>query len=262
MSQPQPPFWQRHASKPEVDIALLRPSSLTRGERFETLQDARAESRRSCNVLQSAGSRLLAEHLDDCLSGVYTCGKSYCPVCARKFRRWYIGWMLKGAASAPSHVATILLEEVPRGQLLPDTLAKHRSLIRKRLRQTISNAHVIGCFEVVYKARKKAWVLHINLLLIGAKQTEVDPFLTSWGGGRTALIARLKDPAQQISYVPKFTTYHRPLEQDSRRRSVAKPLNPNEHKELVEWMSHHEFQDLMFLHGCRRAGSKILKTGH
>jgi hypothetical protein len=41
---------------------------------------------------------------------------------------------------------------------------------------------------------------------------------------RAIQIAVVKDSARQLSYVPKFATYHRPGEQAGPRKSQAKPL--------------------------------------
>ena len=49
----KPPFWRRGRPNPKHDIVRLRPENLPRGERFETLADARAESERSEKLLRS-----------------------------------------------------------------------------------------------------------------------------------------------------------------------------------------------------------------
>ena len=264
MSKPKPRFWLRYEPEIEFDIARLRPPSLPRGKRFETLQDAKDESLRSEAVLRRAGAGSAAEYLNDCRLGAYDCEKSFCPVCARNFRRWYTGQMLKETVDRRTHVVTVLLDKVGRGELTGVTLTKHRSVLRKRLRKTVSDANVIGCFEMVYKARQKVWVLHINLLIIGAKQKDVDAFRAEWRNSsleRPIMAERVRNRAEQISYVPKFGTYHRPYAQGGPTKSPAKSLNPREHKELVQWMSQFDFQDLMFLHNSKRMGSEIKLRG-
>ncbi len=46
-------FWRRGKPGPKYDIVLLRPGDRPKGERFETLADARAESERSEQRLRS-----------------------------------------------------------------------------------------------------------------------------------------------------------------------------------------------------------------
>jgi hypothetical protein len=65
------------------------------------------------------------------------------------------------------------------------------------------------------------------------------------------------DPPKQLSYIPKFTTYHRPGTQIGKTRRRARPLNPREHGELVSWMDRYRFEDFVLLQGCRRYGKEI-----
>lgn len=261
MSRAQTTFWRRRNPPKALDIALLRPPTLKKG-RFETLEDAHSESLRSGKVLAVAGDRLLSETLDDCRSGAYVCEKPFCPICARSFRRWFVAEMLGHLRTGDhGHVATVLLEAVKPGDLAQSTFDKHRALLRKRLRQSVSaDVVVIGCFEVVYKARAKCWMLHINLLMIGSSKAERKLFKSKWAASvlpRPIKKLRVKDPAKQVSYVPKFTTYHRPGRQSGPKRPPPKPLNTKDHAELVRWMAQWHFEDFMFLHNCRRNGTEI-----
>src|SRR4029079_140924 len=93
----KPPFWCRGEPHPKYDIARLRPETSPSGQRFETLEDARAESERSEKLLRSfsGGNRELAEFLQECREGHYQCNRPFCPICARAFRRWFIGELLR-----------------------------------------------------------------------------------------------------------------------------------------------------------------------
>jgi hypothetical protein len=105
----KPPFWLRENPDRQHDIALLRRENRPRGHRFETLQDARAESERSEQRFRSfsGGPREPAEFLQDCRAEDYECNKPFCPICAQKFRRWFIGELLRvtkgGEARAHLH---------------------------------------------------------------------------------------------------------------------------------------------------------------
>src|SRR5712664_3200070 len=96
-SRRQPPFWRRGTQRREYDIELLRPTGQAKGERFETVADAKAESERSKKLLRSfsGGSKEVAEFLQECRAGDYECNKPFCPICARQFRRWFIGELLR-----------------------------------------------------------------------------------------------------------------------------------------------------------------------
>jgi hypothetical protein len=116
---------------------------------------------------------------------------------------------------------------------------------------------VIGGIEIIYKAKKRVWVLHTNLVMIGGKRAARKKFAQGFKGGdieRPIIRARLKKPPKQLSYVLKFSTYHRPYEQQVSAKSPAKPLNPKEHAALLKWMSKFEFQDFLVLVNARRKG--------
>jgi hypothetical protein len=255
------PFWRRQTPNREYDIELLRPAGLGRGKRFETLADAQEESERSETLLRSfsGGSKELADFLAECRAGDYECNKPFCPICARKFRRWFIGELLRiTKGREPVRIYTILLEEAPRGKIndLDPTTVQHR--LRKQLeRAGLGKVPVIGGLEIVYKARKRVWLLHANLVMIGGKKAAHKKFTQGFKGGdieRSITRARLKKPPKQLSYVLKFTTYHRPYEQQGSAKTEAKPLNPKEHAALVKWMSQFAFKDFLLLINARRQG--------
>jgi hypothetical protein len=121
---------------------------------------------------------------------------------------------------------------------------------------------VIGGFEIIYKAAQQVWVLHANLVMIGGEERARTKFKKAFQGDdfdRPLLRTALKDRAEQLSYVLKFTTYHRPYEQQGATRSEAKPLNPRDHATLLKWMSQFEFKDFMLLiNATRQGGNKIV----
>ena len=257
----KPPFWQRKSTRRKHDIAVLRPESLPRGRRFETIADARRESERSQKLL---GSGVKAEFLSECRAGYYQCNKTYCPICARTFRRWFIGELLRviESESRTIHISTILLETAGRSHIDVLDAGAYRHLLRKRLeRAGLDEASVIGGFEIFYHARSKRWVLHINLMIIGATERAIAKFENSFsanGFNRPTVTAGLRDLPEQLSYLLKFGTYHRPHKQHGPAKSQAVPLNRKEHLALVQWMHQREFKDLLFLFNANRRGSTLV----
>ena len=63
------------------------------------------------------------------------CDQTYCPLCARVFRRWFIGELLRLAEMATKSVATltVLLKKAPHDKI--DTLdpKEFRGMLRQRL---------------------------------------------------------------------------------------------------------------------------------
>jgi len=262
----KPLFWRRNKPKPKYDIALLRPAKLRKGERFETLADAREESERSEKLLRSfsTGSNVICEYLQECRDGYYECNKPFCPICARQFRRWFVGELLRVTKGCDQvHIYTVLLKEAEKTKIDELGPTPFRAFIRKRLQRCgLANVPVIGGFEIVYKAKRRTWVLHANLVVIGANQDSGEKLEGAFKNTeleRSVLGAALKDQAEQLSYVLKFTTYHRPQEQQGPTRSPAKPLNAREHAALLKWMSQFEFKDrLLLINATRQGGNKIV----
>jgi hypothetical protein len=260
----KPPYWRRAKPKASYDIAKLRPPTLTSGKRFETLSDARNESRRREAMLTAyrAGNKY-SRYLQECRNGDYDCERTYCPKCARTFRRHLIGQLLR--LNSESHVKVqalvILLEAAPKGNLQKLQIERYRHSLRKQLERVgLSGVPVVGGFELIYRSRMKQWVLHINLVMFGGDEDAVANFEDVFRNGdlyRAAERTVVEDPAEQLSYVLKFTTYHRPHKQTGSKKPGAKPLNPAEHFELVRWMARYEFSDHLFLFNARRRGASI-----
>jgi hypothetical protein len=118
----------------------------------------------------------------------------------------------------------------------------------------------VGGFEMIYRARSKEWVLHINLVMFGGDPKSIAKFEEGFrenGLYRPVERTAVEDAPEQLSYILKFTTYHRPQQQRGAKKAKAVPLNPTEHLELVRWMARHEFTDHLFLFNARRRGAAI-----
>ena len=103
-------------------------------------------------------------------------------------------------------------------------------------------------------------MLHINLVVFGGDKKAIAKFEAGFrddGLYRPVERVPVEDPAEQLSYVLKFTTYHRPHQQQKSKKAKAVPLNPAEHLELVRWMAQHEFTDHLFLFNVRRRGASL-----
>jgi hypothetical protein len=242
----------------------LRPKTLPRGERFETRRDAGLEAVRSEQLLATGRqSTPFGLYLEECRDGHYKCERTYCPQCARTFRRYFIGELLKlhSEFDGEVRILVILLEAAPRGKLTDLQIDRYRHSLRKRLvRAGLGNVSVIGGFEMIYRARSKEWVLHINLVMFGGDEKAIAKFEEGFrddGLYRPVERTTVDDPKEQLSYVLKFTTYHRPLQQRGPRKAKAVPLNPAEHFELIRWMDQYGFSDHLFLFNARRRAASI-----
>jgi hypothetical protein len=259
----RPLFWRRHAPIAIYDIAKVRSKTLPRGKRFETVVDARNESVRSQALLKSGNGNTYALRLQDCRDNHYYCHQTYCPQCARIFRRYFTGQLLRLRALflGEVRIIVVLLKAAPAGKLGTLEIEQHQHSLRKKLlRAGLAAVPAIGGFEMAYRAREKQWVLHANLVLFGGKKSAIDKFKRSFSKDelkRPTECVDLRDDTEQLSYVLKFTTYHRPFKQHGRRKPRAVPLNPILHLELIRWMSQYEFRDHLFLFNARRRGASI-----
>ena len=103
-------------------------------------------------------------------------------------------------------------------------------------------------------------ILHTNLVVFGGNEKAIIKFQRGFSDGeidRPVQRDALVHAAKQLSYILKFTTYHRPYGQRGKAKSKALPLNPAEHYALVNWMDQHEFPDYLFLFNAWRRGAVI-----
>jgi hypothetical protein len=226
------PFYRRRKPKPEHDIRLLRPPSLPLGERFETLEDVRGYSLNSEYKLDLSTHQQdqLSNHLNECRTLAQRCEQPYCSLCARLFRVWFIGELLRiieNIGSAPVYIMTILLEEASYDEIHRLDVKGYDAELRKRLsRNGLGDAIVIGGYENIYRASSKIYVLHINLLIIDGTLEAIEKFKATFSNSdieKPAVVEKLEDLPTQLSYVLKFTTYHRPFKQCGSKKGPAVP---------------------------------------
>jgi hypothetical protein len=263
------PFYRRREPLPQYDIRKLRPPSLPRGERFETVEDVRHYSFQSEEKLEQLSSHHLAEFLYECRVHDRRCDQPYCPICAREFRIWFIGELLRiidQLGTTDVHILTVLLRQVPRDRIDELNMEDYDARLRKRLeRSGLGEAVVIGGYENVHRAETRSFVLHVNLVVIGGSLQALENFGSTFARSeieRPVVRLELNDRAEQLSYVLKFTTYHRPFAQRGPDKGPALPLNPREHGALVAWMARWRFQDFTFLFNARRKGEFIATSKH
>ena len=257
-------YWRRTHPVASFDIAKLRSKTLARGKRFESPSDAREESRRSQALFErDRRGKAYGVYLQECRDGYYQCDKTYCPRCARTFRRYFTGQLLRlnSEFEGKVRILVVLLETAPKGKLLKLEIERYQHSLRKRLaRAGLGKVPVIGGFEMYYRAKSKEWVLHVNLVIFGGNEKALHKFEDGFPDDDIYRPVRrddLQDDAEQLSYILKFTTYHRPHQRRGCKKPAAKPLNPAEHFELVQWMARYKFSDHLFFLNAGRRGPSI-----
>jgi hypothetical protein len=229
------------------------------------LEDTKFESERSEQLLRRfhGYSRKLANTLRDCRERDIICDRPHCPQCARQFRRFFTGELLKLVEETDQRVdlATVLLKRADLDRIADLNPTSWKHTLRKRLdRSGLADASVIGGFEISYRQSSRNWLLHAHLLIIGAKRDALREFRKTFGKAdldRPVVKAVLRDKPKQLSYLLKYSTYHRPLQQTGPSKGPAVPLNPAEHHALVQWMFDHPFKDYMFFYNAEQRGPRI-----
>lgn len=245
------------------DIARLRPEKLPRGERFETLADARA--RRNADIDRFERIQGL-EHVVDQLYSCTPqdrCARVCCPVCGRWFRRWFICQALRHRRNLDLEVLTIALELVPSKNLHKLDLHVLKRRTSQRIRRAAPSARfALGGIEVGYRQGDDTFLVHAHLLVSQLPFDEVNALRSAFadiGVTRAVKMQPLRDPPAQISYLLKFTTFHRPGSQNGSRRPTAIPLPDLAFKRLTLWRARHGFLDFVFLMGLRRRAGDFVR---
>src|SRR5208337_1047373 len=154
----------------------------------------------------------LVAAISSCRTGA-PCREVLCPRCQREFRLWFASEMLELIPEGlPAFTATILLDSVTGSELCQLDLKRLHDRLRKRLGRAGFVA-AIGGTEAAYKAGSDRWIIHVHLLVANELNegrarlreafADVDLF-------RPVICRPLRDRAAQISYLQKFSTYHRP----------------------------------------------------
>jgi hypothetical protein len=255
--------WRQCRIQKRFDIRKLRPATLKRGQRFETKSDAMTESERRGQDLRGAKLFQFEDSLRACRKGS-PCDKPFCPVCARKFRVWFVAETLKilEQCGGSAMIVTIHLQTASRDDISFLDPKHHFHWLRKKLERSPLKHHAaIGGVKLAYKAKRAVWLLHINLIVPQASEREADAFkkviTRSKCEFRPVVPMAIEDQPRQCSYALKFSTYHRPLTRTGSRKSPAVPLNPRENGRLIEWYGNFEFRDFVFLYRSKIRNSRI-----
>lgn len=210
------------------------------------------------------GFRDIAKFLADCRGRRYPCRHPICPICARRFRRWFAAnvMVLAGNVSNPVTV-TLFCDTVPERQLHRVDIAKLHDRVRHRFRRAgLGDIVALGGTEVAYRADYKDWLVHLHLLVGDVERSALERLRAAWANSdiRAPIrISPLVEPPRQLGYLLKFSTFHRPGAQSSSRRARAYPLPQPRFEELARWYSDYELTDFVFMLGARRRGHRILR---
>ena len=161
-------------------------------------------------------------------------------------------------------IATIHLHHFPPGQLKKANLKRAHDFLRKRFdRAGLKGATFVGGTEAAWQVKHQRWLLHVHLLAIGMTQADWLRLDEAWADSGTddpIMTKELCDPGEQLSYIVKFHTYHKPRQSRANRRARVYRLPPDRLAELATWSSRYRLDDFLFLYGAKRRGKKIVAS--
>jgi hypothetical protein len=248
----------------QFDPAALLPRELPRNQRFETKADARTAW--STNRERIIGDQFFCQAIsaiDECVAGAGCCDLPLCPRCGRRYRRWLSSRiLLRIARSSRASMLTIYGGVFPRGTLSEADIRAFHGRIRKRIgRAGFSRTVLIGGTEVSWRADLYGWLLHMHLVVLDAPVGAINRLRKTCRsdvpGSPAIREDAIRHPATIATYVQKFLPIHHPGQRAGGRRPAAKPLPNSEAREFAHFLLRHEFQNFLFLFGCRRRGSRI-----
>jgi hypothetical protein len=259
-------FWQDVPIPKSRDIGLLRPPTLPRGQRFETLADAaRIDEGNIARLLNSRPD--LAAEIERCDEEGESAALPISARAARRYRRYFTAELIRIAKEheGPHQIATIFLLDFPAGELAAANLELAHGALRKALqrlqRSGFQGSVLIGGTEIAWLATHNLWILHVHLLAIGVLKADWDRLRKSLPDANpaTALkVQALKDFAEQLSYCQKFNSSHKPGKHGLDGRADTYRLPLERLIEWVAWIAKHRFEDFAFLFGARRRTGRIV----
>ena len=131
--------------------------------------------------------------------------------------------------------------------------------MRKRLIRAGFRAAIRGT-GAAYKAGEDRWIVHLHLLVFGEREEarQIAGRLQERRVTQTVVTAVIKDPVDQITYLQKFATCHRPGSSEFGEKGRAYPLKPQQIVQLARWTENRRFEDFLFVLGFRRRGPRFV----
>jgi hypothetical protein len=256
-------FWQDVPIPKSRDVSLLRPPTLPRGQRFETLADAAKIDQANIDRLLNSRPDLAAEieRCDEEGEGAAL------PISARaacRYRRYFTAELLRVAREieGPHQIATIFLRRFPPGELGAANLELAHEALRKTVQRSgFQGSVLIGGTEIAWLNHHSRWILHVHLLAIRVRKADWDRLRKSLPDATPATALKfqaLKDFAKQLSYCQKLNSGHKPGKRGPDGGADTYRLPTERLIEWAEWMAKRSFEDFAFLFGARRRAGRIV----
>ncbi len=257
--------WALPAPKRPVDPAR-------RGIGFETPRAARAERDLRVVHLRRAsipGALRLAVTLAKCRPDA-RCRSAACPICCRRFRRWWTGAVLTFFRDVPGLVHVTLVhagDAVGPSGLAAVSPGRLADATRQRLRRAGVGGVVLGGLDGDFDPANGVWQPHFHFLGAVDPASGFDALRGEFPSGgrvyRPVLVQPVGDRAAQASYGAKsyWPQRQRYLDRNGDERTRKRRLDEALHVAWLLWRARFSFTDFLFLQGVRRYGHELRPVG-
>jgi hypothetical protein len=238
---------------------------------FETADEAVSERNLRMRHLRRAGipeATWLAQELASCTLGV-RCRSAACPICYRRFRRWWVGNTLQLLRGIPSLVHATLVhaeDAVSLGRIQDISLGNMADALRQRLRRAGLRGIVIGGIDGEYDVAHGVWQPHYHLIFPAVSVPSFEVLRRYYPSDgrvyRPVLVQPAHDRAQQISYCVKgyWPQKVRYVDRFSQKRTRKLRLDEPLHVAWLLWRAQLLPTEITFLQGVRRYGCKLRRA--
>ena len=226
---------------------------------IETYEEASHTANGTIKRLKrNADGQVAAQQLSDCRHDSKNRTRSNCNICALYYRRLIVPQAVAYQQfGVPASAVTVLIREVPQGEIAAINLFLERDALRQRLKRSGFQA-CIGNMEVAYKPERQTWSLHAHLLVFGPCADACALLAERIKLPRSVHHAPIRASCRvrQITYLFKFTTYYR---HPSSPRVY--PLPDERLVELANWRLRLSLADHLVLLGFQRRGAILPGPG-
>ena len=245
-------------------------------EQFETFDKAKEARDKLIRRLRKGGHehQKLAKKLSRCKKG-RRCWSGACPVCMRRFRRWFASQAL---SIIKEQDAPLLVTFVPskvdlkRGQLLTLDVRKMIENLRKRLAHTdVANVIVLGAVDISFNVSDNNhddgyWQPHFHVVATGVSKhtlkTVLDPIYNR--EDNTPRPLKIKHVRENLprtilyTFKPGFSRRSRFKKLEGGPGTKTLPLKPPEVREAALFADSISITDRQFLRNIRRHGQQLI----
>src|SRR5688500_2700955 len=116
----------------------------------------------------------------------------------------------------------------------------------------LSDAVIIGWFEVKADEAQQQWMPQSPLLVAGAEGAQADGLCRQFTARRASHRVRVTQPAEQISYIQKFLSLRQAQPRSGPGRPGSYRLRTREHNEFLAWIAQYRPSELLFLFNLSR----------